>query len=147
LRSIDAQAAPLLIEEPFTLHIDDIALNGVIDRLHRLPNGSTEVVDYKTDRTPRTPEQVRAGLQLPIYLIACREIFREVHPAPSRAVMFFLRHNTRIEQTYTKEELALIREQVGETATRMRETSPTDHSASPETCRWCDYRATCRFAV
>ncbi|CAN5799534.1 ATP-dependent DNA helicase [soil metagenome] len=147
MRSVDAQATPLLIEEPFTLRIGDIELNGVIDRLHRLPDGTTEVVDYKTDRALRTPEQVRAGLQLPIYLLACRELFREIDPAPSRAALFYLRHNVRIEHTYTGQDLDQVRDRVQETATHMRDVSPTDHCASPQTCRWCDFRATCQFMV
>jgi DNA helicase-2/ATP-dependent DNA helicase PcrA len=147
LGSIDAQATPLLIEEPFTLRIGDIALNGVIDRLHRLPDGTTEVVDYKTDSTLRTMVQVREGLQLPIYLLAARELFREITPPPSRAVMFFLRHNERIGVTYTWGDLDGVRERVQDIAGRMSDVSPADHLASPETCRWCDYRATCRYAM
>jgi DNA helicase-2/ATP-dependent DNA helicase PcrA len=147
LGSIDARATPLLIEEPFTLRIGDIALNGVIDRLHRLPDGTTEVVDYKTERTLRTAEQVRRGLQLPIYVLAARELFREITPPPSRAVMFFLRHNERVGVAYTRDDLEQVRERVQETAGRMSDVSSADHLASPETCRCCDFRATCVYAV
>lgn len=146
LRSPDASAEVLLVEQPFTLRFGDVALSGIIDRVHRLPDGSTEIVDYKSNKRAATYDQIRRGLQLPIYLIACREIFPEVDPPPARAVLFNLRHDLRTEMTWTDQELAGIRNRIVTTAADMRRADPERHNASEANCRWCEYRYNCRFS-
>ncbi|MBX3069173.1 MAG: ATP-dependent helicase [Thermomicrobiales bacterium] len=147
LRSVDASAEVLLVEQPFTLRFGDVAISGVIDRVHRLPDGTTEVVDYKSNKVAATREQIRNGLQLPIYLMACQELFPEIDPKPARAVLFNLRHNLRTVVEWTPEELATIRERIVGAASAMRRADPERHSASADRCKWCDYRFNCRFTA
>jgi DNA helicase II / ATP-dependent DNA helicase PcrA len=146
-RSIDIDAEPLLVEQPFVLKLGDVVIEGVIDRLHRLPDGTTEIVDYKTDRWLRSPEQVREGLQLPVYLLATRQIFRDIQPPPSRATMFFLRHDRRITHDWTAADLDAVAARIVETAGRIARLQPTDHAASEAECGWCRYRRTCEFSL
>ncbi len=147
LRSPDATAEPLLIEEPFTLRLGSVTITGVIDRVHRLRDGSTEVVDYKTSMALTDPAEVRQGLQLPIYLIACQEIFRDIKPVPERAVLFNLRHNQRIAHTWSKTELDNVRKRVEATAAEMLAVAPGNHHASPLACSRCEYQQVCDFSV
>lgn len=148
LASPDATVAePLLIEEAFSLKLGHATLRGVIDRVQRLPDGSVEVVDYKTDRHPRSEAEVRAGLQLPIYLLACRSVFPEITPSPTRAVMFFVRSNQRVAVEYSETELAEIRATLESEVAALRAVAPDAHSASPTTCRFCDYRSVCKFKM
>jgi RecB family exonuclease len=147
LKSIDRQAEPLLIEEAFALRLDDVVLNGIIDRVHRLPDGDVEIVDYKTDRQARTEQQVREGLQLQIYALACHEAFPEIQPAPTRAAMFFVRTGDRVETRFSPADLAVARDEIQSRARKMRAVGPDEHLASEQTCRWCEYRLTCRHAI
>ena len=147
LASPDATAEPLLVEAAFSLKIGNSTLRGVIDRVHRLPDGTTEVVDYKTDRRVRTEAEVREGWQLPIYLLACRDVFTDIQPTPTRAVMFFVGANERIPVEYTAEQLEAKRVEIELAANALRAITPNQHTASEATCRWCDFRKICRFAV
>jgi ATP-dependent helicase/DNAse subunit B len=147
LASVDAEAEPLLIEEAFSLRLGEATLRGVVDRVQRLPDGTMEVVDYKTDRRARTPDEVRTGWQLPIYLLACRDVFTEIQPAPLRATMFFVRQGARVTVEYTPEHLDAIHVDLTREATRLHTARPGDHRASPATCRFCEYRLTCRHSV
>ncbi|CAN5707824.1 hypothetical protein BH23CHL5_BH23CHL5_15820 [soil metagenome] len=147
MKSVDAIAEPILVEEAFTLRLENALVKGVIDRVHRLPDGSTEVVDYKTDRSLRSREAVVGGLQLPIYVMACQEIFREITPPPQRAAMFFLRHDVRHEHDYSAGELAGVRERIELMAEEMKAVSPDRHNASITECTYCEYRSVCRFSV
>jgi RecB family exonuclease len=147
LQAVDRRAEPLLIEEAFTLRLDDVVLNGVLDRVHRLPDGEVEIVDYKTDRHARTEEQVRAGLQLQIYALACREAFPEIQPPPTRAAMVFVRTGDRVETRFSAADLEAARGEILSRARTMRSVGPDTHHASVETCRWCQYRLTCRHAI
>ncbi len=146
--SPDAAAEVLLREQGFALRFGDgIVIHGVIDRVHRLPDGTAEVVDYKTNRYSSKPEEIRRGLQLPIYLIACQELFPEIQPPPERAVLFNLRHNVRTEVQWTPAELDAVRQRVIAGATTMRQADPSLHNARPDLCRSCDYRDACQFSA
>jgi DNA helicase-2/ATP-dependent DNA helicase PcrA len=145
--SVDRDCEPLLVEAPFTLRLGEIVINGVIDRVHRRPGGSIEVVDYKTDRRVRSEAEIRDGLQLQVYLIACREVFPEIQPGPSRAAMFFLRANVRVELIFTPADLDAARARIQHEATRLGDVTPTQHAATPDKCRVCEFRETCRFRM
>ncbi len=147
LASPDATATPLLVEEAFSLKIGDTILRGVVDRVQRLPDGSTEVVDYKTDRRVRSPAEVKDGWQLPIYLLACREVFTDIQPTPSRAVMFFVGANQRIEVTYTEDELEAKRGELVSAAVDLRSVPRDLHTAGVDICNACDFRKVCSFSM
>lgn len=58
-----------LLEEPFTLPLGRHLLSGRIDRIDRRPDGSYELIDYKTSR-PRPRAELLEELQLPLYALA-----------------------------------------------------------------------------
>ena len=76
-RAFDAGdlSKPLLLEQPFSLRVDGLRLSGRIDRVDRHPDGSYEVIDYKTGSARRAAELQR-DLQLGVYALAAREVFR-----------------------------------------------------------------------
>jgi DNA helicase-2/ATP-dependent DNA helicase PcrA len=147
LASPEATAEPLLVEEPFSVAVGDAVVRGVIDRIQRAEDGEVEVVDFKTERRPRTGNEVREGWQLPIYLLGCREAFPEIQPPPARAVMLFVRANERVVVTYTPEELEATRQEIARAIGRMQAVTVEEHRASPATCAACDYHLTCRHAI
>src|SRR6202023_3807524 len=76
-RAFDAgdRRKPLLLEQPFSLRVDGLRLTGRMDRVDRHPDGSYEVIDYKTGSAKRATELQR-DLQLGVYALAAREVFR-----------------------------------------------------------------------
>ena len=62
---------PVLVEAPFTLDFDGIALTGFIDLVATDPAGRAFVVDYKTGTTPA----VQYALQLALYRKAAAEAY------------------------------------------------------------------------
>jgi DNA helicase II / ATP-dependent DNA helicase PcrA len=71
-RSRFAQMTPLMVEQPFTLHLGEgISVAGRIDAIFERDDGSWEVVDYKTGA--RNPDP----LQLALYARAVEEIWGE----------------------------------------------------------------------
>jgi RecB family exonuclease len=146
LGEVDATVEPILVEAEFTFAIGDVLVNGVIDRVHRHPDGYLEVVDYKTDRRLRSEAEIRAGLQLQIYLLAMRREFSEYQPVPTRATMFFLRHNKRVTVEFSEQDLNNAEREILRYALRMKSADQDEHLASPETCGVCEYRLACRFS-
>lgn len=138
----DLHATPLLIEEEFYLPVGDAYLHGFIDCIQRLPDGRIELVDYKTDRKLRSEDEVRAGLQLPIYLLACRAV---LGLTPDQASMVFVRHGERVTVRYTTEELDAFEAQLAALVSRVLDADGT--AVRTEHCPRCSYRLVCSFSA
>ena len=59
------------LEEPFALPLGRHLISGRIDRIDRHPDGSYELIDYKTSR-PRARADLAKDIQLPLYALAAR---------------------------------------------------------------------------
>jgi DNA helicase-2/ATP-dependent DNA helicase PcrA len=132
------QIPPIAAEQEFYLPLGGAVVRGFIDRIHRRPNGTVEVVDFKTYNHVLTESQVRQSLQLPLYIRACREA---LHLPVSTGAMYFLKHDQTVRVTYTEEELvARLREAeslVG--AIRKGDWAPTPGAV----CNHCPYGELC----
>src|SRR2546427_2583397 len=95
---------PLLLEQPFSLRVDGLRLTGRIDRVDRHPDGSYEVIDYKTGSAKRAAELQR-DLQLGVYALAAREVFRF---DPLSLSYYYLDTSERVTVDKPKERLAEI---------------------------------------
>ncbi len=146
-QSVDASARVLLSEEPFALRMHGCEVVGFIDRVQELPDGTVEVVDFKTHRDLPSEEIRNASLQIPIYLLALRDREAATGLRVRRGVLHYLRHAVRHEITRNDAQLDALRGQIESLAEEMRTVSPTDHRASPEHCGRCAFREVCAFAV
>ncbi len=140
-------------EVGFTLELDPrdgaepVRFTGFIDRIDRLPDGSIEIIDYKTGR-PKTQYQVDSDEQLTAYALTVREgavrdpDTGERLPRASRLTLYFTETDQAISTTRTDEELDAYRDKVLALAARIR----SGHFAATPTssrCRSCDYRRIC----
>jgi len=120
---------------------------GYIDRVDRAPDGSTEVVDYKTGRT-RGQVDVDADRQLTAYGYACaRGALRnpasgETLPPASRLCLYFADSGTEVSTGRTPAQLAAFEEDLVAMAGRARRRE-FDPRPDPWRCRWCEYRNLC----
>ncbi|MBH8606110.1 exodeoxyribonuclease V subunit beta [Thermoactinomyces sp. CICC 10521] len=92
-----------MTETEFTLEEGGLRLHGVIDAVWRRPDGSLEIVDYKTDRTPAGElEQIAQEYlpQLKLYVWACR---RKWGFSPEWATLYFLSPNREFTWQVTEE--------------------------------------------
>jgi RecB family exonuclease len=134
----DSFRLPVAVEHRFELDMGDIWLTGVIDRVDRHDDGRYEVLDYKTNR--RLPElsKLKEDLQLPIYQIACRQVFG-INPA--KLTFYFVvpnqRYSTRPLDEESLERVARLRD-VGSRIAQ------GEFPARPgRLCPWCDYYDIC----
>ena len=130
---------PVALEERFEMNMGGYILSGVIDRVDRHPDGRYEIIDYKTNR--RLPElsRLRKDLQLPIYQLACREVWGIT---PSKLTFYYLVPNQRFSTRPLDEEgLARVRERIDVVAELISraEFEPTPNRL----CDWCSYRDIC----
>jgi len=130
---------PMAVEERFEVDIDEIVLSGVIDRLDCHQDGTYEILDYKTSR--RLPEinRLRDDLQLPIYQLACSEVWGII---PSKLTFYYLMHNRRYTtRPLDSAALARVRERILRVAASVSE---GDFPATPNRlCPWCSFEDVC----
>ena len=129
---------PLLLEQPFSLRVDGLRLTGRIDRVDRHPDGTYEVIDYKTGSAKRAAELQR-DLQLGVYALAARQVFRF---DPLSLSYYYLETGERVTVDKPQERLQEDRLTIVKVAEGIRaELFP----AKPDRmkCSGCDFRLLC----
>ncbi len=131
---------PAYLERLFRLKIGEFTFSGRIDRIDKMPDGSYEVVDYKTGTSKREAD-LGKDLQLSLYALACRDIFGL---RVSKLSLYFLEDTIKHSTTRSDEELNSVKDELLELSRRLVN---SDFLPTPGFhCRFCDYRLLCRAA-
>jgi DNA helicase-2/ATP-dependent DNA helicase PcrA len=152
-RQLSRLGQAILLEYRFELAIDPgegeppVHLTGAIDRIDRHPDGSLELVDYKTGR-PKSQGEVDRDPQLTTYALAMREGgvrdpgTGRALPVPERLTLYFTESDQWITTSRTDDQLDAHR---GELVGLVRRVRAGDFAAAPDyrRCASCDYRRVC----
>ena len=126
---------PELFEKSFEIELPNARLTGRIDRVDKTPSGLA-VIDYKTGK--KNDAKLKKDLQLPIYSLACKEIFGEY---PSSLIFMFLRDGKIHEDSFEPETLEAKRTEIED---RIEKINSSDFTATPGfVCGFCDFRRIC----
>lgn len=138
-KNIPDYLLPVGLEERFAIEMDGYVLSGVIDRIDRHPDGTYEILDYKTNRKLPELRRLRADLQLPIYQMACRETWGI---SPAKLTFYYLIPNQKYStQPWDAPALAAARERLDGIA---RLISKGAFPATPNRlCPWCSFKDAC----
>ncbi|MBT4153913.1 MAG: ATP-dependent helicase [Candidatus Magasanikbacteria bacterium] len=140
----DDWQVPLAIEAWFSVDVQGNTMHGRIDRIDQLPDGSLEIIDYKTG-TPKEKLSADDKLQLLLYQHAAQSLpeFRHVGPV-SKLTFYYLNDNTKVSFLGKDTELEKMRDNIGEVlgGIQGREFSATP---SQRNCGFCDFRDICSF--
>ncbi len=140
-RESEADGEPVWLERKFDIRIGEHQVRGRVDRVDRLPDGSYELIDYKTGER-RSEAQLENDLQLALYRLAAREAwgleagtgsYYYVLDADKVAAPVRADDAERVERTVLE---------VGEGVLGQ----DFEPRPSPTTCSWCDYRLICPAA-
>ena len=135
-RQSDVRPKIRFVEEPFRLELGRHMLVGKLDRVDELPDGSLQIVDYKTARTPpKAPDT----FQLDIYQLGLAAKTGEL---ASRIVFEYLRHGTQYVVEVDDRNLQRTLDRMS-AALAAVEGDDTLAPRTGEHCRQCDYAAYC----
>lgn len=124
-------------EERFSFELDDITINGAIDRIDKNENG-VHIVDYKTSKTA---SPAKSNLQLAIYsMFISQSDLEEFGGLPASASLLFLRDDEKPirAHSFTREELDKTEEKINDAALRIRKKE--FEAKTGRHCDWCDYK-------
>jgi DNA helicase-2/ATP-dependent DNA helicase PcrA len=134
-------ASPVWFERNFSFRIGPHLLRGRVDRVDRLPDGSYELIDYKTGRA-RTQSQLKDDIQLSLYQIGARESWRL---ESSRQSYYYVLDDEKVPLEPSQEDVIRIQETATDVATAIlaQEFEPTP---SYSACSICDFQLICPAA-
>ena len=129
------------LEKGFKLKLGKYTLTGRIDRADRLPDGTLEVIDYKSGRA-KTQKEVDNDKQLGLYALATKSCFNI--PA-SRLTLYFLDDDLKVSTEPNEKKLEKLKEKLIQTADKINE---SDFAPTPSkfACGFCPYRKICDAA-
>ena len=136
-----ASREPVWFERSFAFRLGPHLLRGRVDRVDRHPDGSYELIDYKTGKA-KSAQELREDVQLSLYQMGARESWRLETSAQS---YFYVLTGEKVPVEHSEEELDRVKATVSEIADGIlkQEFEPTP---SAEICSFCDYRIICPAA-
>ncbi len=142
----NAWNVPVFLESGFKIKLGDYTLNGKIDRIDQLPDGTLEIIDYKTGKTKETLT-AKDKEQLLIYQIAAQELPEYRHlGTPSKLTFYYLEDDVRTTFIGDNTDLEKIKQTMQGVIGKINE---RDFDATPSkfACDNCDFRDMCDYRV
>jgi len=126
----DSHAEPVWFERSFAFRLGPHLLRGRVDRVDRRPDGSYELIDYKTGKA-KSADELREDVQLSLYQMGARESWRLETSAQS---YLYVLTGEKVPVEHSDEELERVKGTVAAIAGGIlrQEFEPTP---SPDVCR------------
>lgn len=146
-REYNSKTRIAALEQPFTVPITSegksIKIGGKIDRVDIRPDGTVEIIDYKTGRVP-SKREVDANLQLSMYALAASSIptipfGRKV--GDITLSLYFFDSQTRISTVRTVDQLVQEKAMIIDIAKQIEQSD--FHCSGNQLCKDCEYKLFC----
>ena len=136
----DLNVKHLGLEKKFVLSIDGTKLKGTIDRIDKLPDGTIEIIDYKTGKE-KSQKEVDDDVQMTIYTMGATEALKI---KPDVLSLYFLNTGNKISTKRTQKQVDAQREIIKDVIKNINE---ENFEPKPgRDCMYCDFKEICPFA-
>lgn len=135
---------PVALETSFTVRIGENLIRGRIDRVDQMPDGSLEIIDYKTGQTKDTIAGEDKE-QLLIYQIAVQQLPEFVNIGkPGQLTYYYLNDNEKMSFLGIEKDIAKLESGISEIISRIKS---RDFKPTPEkhVCDYCEFRDICDY--
>jgi RecB family exonuclease len=127
------------LEKKFTYKLGGKIIKGTIDRVDRLPDGTLEIIDYKTG-TVKNALTSDSKIQLTLYQLVLEELFGV---KVSRLTYYYVEGPQRLSFVAKPEFLNKVRQ---EAITKMMAISEGKFPPTPGmACSFCDFNKICPY--
>jgi len=116
-------------------------LTGIIDRVDKLPDGTIEIIDYKTGKRVPSQEETDKNLQLSLYALGLKQRWPKIKTEDLRLSLYFLKFNEKIGTRKKENDLKETEEKIIELIHKIERSSFQPKSSN--LCHWCGYRPIC----
>ncbi len=133
-----SEGKPIWLERNFSFQIGPNHMRGRVDRIDELPDGSYELIDYKTGR-PKRKSELKDDIQLSLYQIGAMEAWQL---EASEQSYYYVLDDKKVPVSRTQAEIDEVRETVNVVASEIvsQEFEPTPSWAA---CRLCGFQMIC----
>jgi len=142
--TLDTARLPFKLEEPFTVHLENLKIGGKIDRVDVLPDGRIEIIDYKTSTKSLTPKEAESNLQLSFYALAATRLpFPPFNKKPGEVLLslYYFEEQKKVTVIRTAAQLEKAVEEIYSLAEKI---SLSDYRCNGSViCRHCDFKSLC----
>ncbi len=144
------EKVPELLEQPFTIPLIDsqrkisLKIGGKIDRVDSLPDGTIQIIDYKTGANIPTQREADNDLQLSFYALAATSIKEFPYnrsPEQVKLTLYYFDQQKLISTARSSEQLIEAKQKIFEYADEM---SHSDFKCSGSVmCQSCEFKMLC----
>jgi len=142
---------PVALEQPFTIPLKleeknnkPLKIGGVIDRVDIFPDGSIEIIDYKTGANIPSQKEVDKNLQLSFYGLAATQIPEEPlnkEPEKIKLSLYYLDEQEKITTIRTSKDLEKAKEEIFKVRDEIEN---SDFTCSGNfLCKDCEFKLFC----
>jgi DNA helicase-2/ATP-dependent DNA helicase PcrA len=140
-RENESDGEPVWLERKFDIRIGPHHVRGRVDRVDRLPDGSHELIDYKTGER-KSEAALESDLQLALYRLAAREAW-DIEAA--KGSYYYVLDAEKVAAPTKPDDAERVERTVLEVGEGVLG-QDFEPRPAPTTCGWCDYRLICPAA-
>jgi DNA helicase II / ATP-dependent DNA helicase PcrA len=140
-REQESEGVPVWLERKFDIRIGPHHVRGRVDRVDRLPDGSHELIDYKTGER-KSEAALENDLQLALYRLAAREAW-EIEAG--KGSYYYVLDAEKVAAPTKPDDAERVERTVLEVGEGVLG-QDFEPRPAPTTCGWCDYSLICPAA-
>jgi DNA helicase-2/ATP-dependent DNA helicase PcrA len=140
-REGESEGEPVWLERKFDFRIGEHHVRGRVDRVDRLPDGSHELIDYKTGER-KSEADLESDLQLALYRLAAREAWDLEANSGS---YYYVLDAEKVAAPVRPDDAERVERTVFEVGEGVLG-QDFEPRPSPTVCSWCDYKLICPAA-
>lgn len=135
---------PVALETPFQFFVKNIRVGGRIDRVDNFPDGTIEIIDYKTGSNVPSEKDLAKNFQLSIYALAAVELRDPLihrNPEQIKLSLVYVEEGKKLTTQRSHEELQAAKEEI---MSRVEEITNSDFLCSGSIlCATCEFNMLC----